>query len=599
MGMSGWPADSVLIESVSVPISVLDADFRVLFVNSAFEREFGYARDEAVGLSQIWLLEPDLREQFSSRLKLLAIQEQPTTTEQVRIRTRLGVPVRVSLHIAGYERDTKRHYTATYADIEHPLDGVPFSSAEIYRLAIEDSPLAMSIQDADYRIIAVNKAYCELSGYCADELIGQDPAALLHPPELHAALSTQRESITDACRSDDNIVLVREMLARDGSRVRYRVAFRRTEDRHGAPIYVATLMGMDALETTQNKRDEYQRLSREAIARFDTFASLSTDAIVVFDGRDGTVSQVNPAVEHILGMHPNELIGKHRERLMRFVCAPDRQQALDLLDHHPESEQADCVVRIKIPAGVTKSVRLRIVETGQIRERFLLAEDITSRLEREAERRRAEERQRDALVHEVHHRIKNGLHSVAAMLEHARDTGAVVEDALTTAMNRVEAIAQVHGLLINDPQLIPFDQMGDVLLASIEASYDVDIEAEFIVKTDKNWLITEKESVPVALVLNELMTNAVKYCRPGGVVRAQFSALADRVEIRITNPGQLAATQTGSSRRRAAGLELVHALLPSSHAELSLSQQGDEVVAWISLCPPIIKADNREWCAAA
>jgi two-component sensor histidine kinase len=101
------------------------------------------------------------------------------------------------------------------------------------------------------------------------------------------------------------------------------------------------------------------------------------------------------------------------------------------------------------------------------------------------------------------------------------------------------------------------------------------------------------------LVLNELSTNAVKYREANTGVSVRVTSLPDCVQIEIINKGRLSATGRVPAERRSAGLELVHALLPASHAELSLGQQGRDVVAQLTLSPPIIKADNQELSAAA
>ncbi len=53
------------------------------------------------------------------------------------------------------------------------------SRAEMFRLMVEHSPLPISVQDQDWRLILVNQAYCDFTGYERAELLGKDPAPAL------------------------------------------------------------------------------------------------------------------------------------------------------------------------------------------------------------------------------------------------------------------------------------------------------------------------------------------------------------------------------------------------------------------------------------
>ena len=103
------------------------------------------------------------------------------------------------------------------------------------------------------------------------------------------------------------------------------------------------------------------------------------------------------------------------------------------------------------------------------------------------------------------------------------------------------------------------------------------------------WALPEAESIPIALTINELLTNAVKHCRAGDAAPVSCSLLCTDVGVRvvIANPGQLT---EGFNLARfpggVSGLGLVRALLPRRSASLTLEQHGERVVATVSLSPP-------------
>jgi signal transduction histidine kinase len=100
------------------------------------------------------------------------------------------------------------------------------------------------------------------------------------------------------------------------------------------------------------------------------------------------------------------------------------------------------------------------------------------------------------------------------------------------------------------------------------------------------WALPEAESIPIALTVNELLTNALRHGSEGDV-RCTVDCGDAEVRIEIVNPGrlphgfELARVPGGVS-----GLGLVRALLPRRSAMLALAEQGGEVVATVTLKPP-------------
>ncbi|MGB7298557.1 MAG: PAS domain S-box protein [Burkholderiaceae bacterium] len=594
----GLDGTTALIDAVGVPMAIVNSDFIFLSVNSQFEEVFHFTRLELSGCSHLEIIDSAVRDFVANQQQVLRLEDRSSHRIQIRTRTRLDEVFESELTVAPVKIDGQPVYILTYRDLRKPGSILPLGSAEMYRVTIQDSPLAISIQDQNFKIVLVNKAYCALTGYTESELIGHDPAEMLHPPELAPELAVHRQHMKRTYRQvDSSLVLVREMLGRDGRRIRYRSDLSRTYGLNGELLFVATITDLSKLEETKDKLDEHMRLTRFAQARFDTFSALSTDAIIVCDATTGKITQANKSVRTVLGLEAVSLIGEPCSTITNQVAPADRQAVANLLDGIGVDDGAECIVRVDRPLGGVSSVRLRIVDTGHVAERFVLAEDVSTRLERDRQLQRAAQRQREALIHEVHHRIKNGLHSVSALLERGRFQDGTPDQVLSAAIARVEAIAQVHGLLIDSPRRVPLDDLSKAVFASVEATYDVSLQVTHQSRQDAHWMVTEQESVPIALVLNELSTNAVKYSQAGSQVKLEIVSDASGARIRITNTGSF--SHSPSAESATSGLGLVHALLPPSHAKLSITQQEAQVVALLTLTPPIIVADDRELSAAA
>lgn len=213
--------------------------------------------------------------------------------------------------------------------------------------------------------------------------------------------------------------------------------------------------------------------------------------------------------------------------------------------------------------------------------------------------------QRDALVREVHHRIKNSLQGVAGLLRQHLSDKPLLKPLLEAASAQVSAIAAVHGLhgeakdgRINLRMLIVR------VAASISGIMHVPITVSERCAVLERFSVNEEESVPVAMVLNELIMNAAKH-RPrsgaNGIVAIDAIAQAQRAQILVSNPGFLPANfDFGAGANLGNGLGLIRSLLPRRGASIALAEEGRRVVATLVLhAPDVISAVTQDQEAIA
>jgi hypothetical protein len=222
-----------------------------------------------------------------------------------------------------------------------------------------------------------------------------------------------------------------------------------------------------------------------------------------------------------------------------------------------------------------------------------IVHDITER-RREQERRIDEAmRQRDTLVREVHHRIKNNLQGVAGLLRKHAQRSPAVAPVLEAAIAQVQSIAIVHGL-----QGVRSADGGVVLCDIIEAVAhmlrgltEARIELAGVRHSDRVIRLAEGETVAVALVLNELMMNAVKHGAPsegGAPIVVELKRGAGRARVTVRNPGTL---PHGFDFRAGAGggtgLALVRALMPADGMTIDILCIDGRVEAVVEIGPPV------------
>ena len=223
---------------------------------------------------------------------------------------------------------------------------------------------------------------------------------------------------------------------------------------------------------------------------------------------------------------------------------------------------------------------------------LLVATDVTEQRAAQEARFKAAIAQREMLVKEVHHRIKNNLQGVAGLLQQIAQRKPEVAGAISEVVGQVQAIAQVYGLQVGASGGLQLKSVAEAIVASLQRTFGRPIRFEVLGPGPQDWSLPEAESIPIALTLNELLTNAIKHTLAGAdgsasEVVCMLECAETGVRVVITNRGRLPkgfslATVPGG----VSGLGLVRALLPRRSASLALDQHGDQVVTTVALKPP-------------
>lgn len=459
-------------------------------------------------------------------------------------------------------------------------------SEYFHRQTLESIPGMVFTTRPDGSCDYQSQQWVDYTGVPMSEHLGEGWQRLLHPDDRVRALEAWRAAVQERAAYD----LEYRVRRRDGVHEWFKVIGRPIRDAQGR---IVRWFGV-AVNIERMKQAEAQvaQRSRELEAMIDAMP-----AMVYTKDASRRYTRVNAATSQFLSLPTTQIIGRGDELFMppelARAAATSDTQVLSSKGSIKNVEESwhDSQGRERW-LSTSKSPFLH--DDGSIAGLVGVSIEITELKAAEARRVLALERQRDALVREVHHRIKNHLQGVIGLLRYKGSGDPALTSRLELAIGQIGSIAQVYGLQgrSHDTQL----RLHELIESAIQgASGPVAFNCA---PELKDVVVPQADAVPMALVINELITNAIKHLdRTQALQRVRVQLYSGTagvvVEIR-SGPAQLPpGFDYAKHRGLGTGLELVSVLLPERRCRLTIGQSADEVVARLSILPDSRTVDPR------
>jgi two-component sensor histidine kinase len=317
----------------------------------------------------------------------------------------------------------------------------------------------------------------------------------------------------------------------------------------------------------------------------DGLVRLDATGSVVFASPNGL------SAYHRMG-HESDLVGTRLAPLTRslirdpFDATEVAHRILDALDGKPGSRtEADSR---RGAAVLFRALPLR--PHGQPAGALVLVRDVT-----EVKRRDRALLSKDATIREIHHRVKNNLQTVAALLrlQSRRTPSPEARQALTESVRRVASIAMVHeALSVSVDERVDLDQLLDKVLPMVREVATAESRVD-ITRTGSFGVVVAEIATPLVMVLAELVQNAVEHAFPNGRsgrVEIAVSRSARWLDVLIHDNGRGLPPGFSLERADGLGLQIVRTLVESElRGSLSLrrvrdrNKQGTEAALRIPL----------------
>jgi two-component system, sensor histidine kinase PdtaS len=245
------------------------------------------------------------------------------------------------------------------------------------------------------------------------------------------------------------------------------------------------------------------------------------NAMAMID-RVGRIAMVNAQTERVFGYSRTELLGQPVEMLVperfRFHHPGLRATFFDGPRTRPMGGTRELYGLRKDGSEFAVEIGLNPIETDEGTMVLSAITDISDR-KREESRIRAALKEKDILLGEIHHRVKNNLQIVDSLLGlqagGIQDTG--IQNILRESQNRRKSMALIHQILYqsSDFARMDFRNFLDTLVPTLASSYGADPDHILLLINAIEVRLPLSVAIPCGLMINELISNALKHAFPG------------------------------------------------------------------------------------
>ena len=305
----------------------------------------------------------------------------------------------------------------------------------------------------------------------------------------------------------------------------------------------------------------------------------------------GRYIALNRSESIALGLPAEAVLGRTvlefrpRDQAERVMAEDAKVMAEGLPRRFEEASNIDGSWREKIKAPIFGA-------DGAVAGMVGMSRDISERKALEAERRERDRVQRRAFVREIHHRIKNHVQGVSGLLNaHARREP-MLAPLIQSAVLQLQSVAIVHGLQgVKEGGPL----LADLVSAICDSQLGVAQGSAKIEFHDISGIVArlhEDDAVSVALILNELMLNAVKHTEDDSGVKfvaVSLESMEGGARVCVSNAAFLPpAFNRQGEILQGSGLRIIRSLLPPEGAVFDIQTVGHTVCATLELRAPVV-----------
>jgi PAS domain S-box-containing protein len=302
-----------------VGITICDLSARFLEANEAFCHMTGYAAEELRRTNVHAITHPDDVGANVGLLSRLLRGEIPSFRLEKRYLRKDGnvVWARISVSLVRDGEGLPMHMFAFSEDVtwRRQAEQALHESEERYRSTFALAPAGITICDLSSRFLAVNEAFCHMTGYSEQELLRTDVYSITHPDDVAVNAALVERLISGERPA---FLIEKRYIRKDGGVVWVKISVSLVRDAEGRPLH------MFAFTEDVTRRHLAEQALRETEARYKEVFDNTSDCLFLIDvtpERRFKLVSFNPAEERATGLTTAQVAGKYVEEIMPLPIA--------------------------------------------------------------------------------------------------------------------------------------------------------------------------------------------------------------------------------------------------------------------------------------
>ncbi len=522
-------------EAANDLIMQIDEFGQIIRVNEATVNTLGYEESELVNKSLMNFMKPEAREKFIDCFPKLL--ESGKGRHEVQLFRKNESLLEVDCSSAAIQE--KKQGTRSFVLFMRDISELKQREMRLrqYEQSIEASTELFAAVDRDKKYLFANEAYLEYHGMEKGQVVDKHLSDVL-PPDIFSKVNPH----------------VNQALG--GEIVRYEMVRRHPVlgDRHlDVTYYPLTAENSEEIrgvaasfhDITARKQAEESR--RKSEQRFREMASTINEVFWMADERMEKFYYVNPAVQELFGYSPSDFYDDPG-CFFEAIYPGDREKVKEMLEGVSKGLKDQVEFRISKPGEEQlRWCRLRahpLMEKEEVDRLVGTAIDITrlKNTQFELENSLAE---KETLMQEIHHRVKNNLFIITSLLDMQamEASNETVSKALSEGVDRIQVMAFVHELLYRDSELrkVRVDEYlkkltGELVNSHLTPDKTIEVNYELdSVELDVDRIVT------CGLITNELFTNAIQHAfveQEQGKIFVKFKEEESQYILEIRDDGE-------------------------------------------------------------
>jgi PAS domain S-box-containing protein len=448
---------------------------------------------------------------------------------------------------------------------------------------INSAPVGVSILDRELRFSFVNEALAEINGILAAAHIGKTLGEIV--PDLTPKLEQVLHHVLTTGEPILDLEITGETPKLPGVIRTWLGSYFPIQSEADQPISIGIVVVeiSDVYDELRLRKRAEQMLELQAVITRNM-----AEGICLVHATDGVFVYTNPKFEQMFGYEPDELTGQHVS-IVNYgeeATTPEEvNQAIRtaILQHGEASYEVHNVKKDGSPFWCRANASIfGHPEYGSVI--VAVHQDITEHKQAE-EKLIASLKEKEVLLKEIHHRVKNNLGIVSSLLQMQcrRTEDPTVTAILRDSQNRIASIALVHEKLYRSKDLadIDFAQYIPDLTTHLFDSYNVNSSQIHLNIQVDNASLDIETAIPCGLIINELVSNALKYAFVGkmrGEIEVKFYQESESTLTLIIQDNGIGLPENFDSKKaKTLGITLVQGLVKQLRGKLEIaSHQGTQ-----------------------